>query len=109
MTRPQRPEQESGYQDNNGLAREARDTGEQGREATQEATARFRQMRPAYQGYLLLAVGTLLFLFSIGLLPILRWVIVAASVGLIIWGAMRANLFQQVNDYFQRMNRKKNR
>ncbi len=107
MTRPQRSDQE--YQEKNGIAREARDTREEAGETAQETTARFRQMRPAYQGYLLLTVGTLLFLFSIGLLPILRWAMVAASVGLIIWGAMRANLFQQMNDYFRHMSKKKNR
>lgn len=110
MVRPQRPEQDQEYgQERNGFAGNkqtkdyARDVGENVRHSAEEATESVRHMRPDYQGYLLMAIGVLVFLFSIGLFPILKWVMVALSVGLMIWGAVRSDLFKMISDYTSRM------
>jgi hypothetical protein len=98
MTRPQRPEHET-HRDRNGLAQDTSST-------IETATSRITQARPEYQGYFLLVSGALILLFSLGLLPVLKWLMVALSIGMIIWGVFRSNLIQRATDYFQRGNKR---
>ncbi|MBA3752373.1 hypothetical protein H0X06_06325 [Candidatus Dependentiae bacterium] len=100
---PDRERFEQRYEEN-GVAPELKREAQRAAPEMQRQAERLLNTRsPEMQGYLLMGGGALLLLFSLGMFPILRWVIVAASIGMIIVGAMRSNAMTTVSDYFERM------
>lgn len=83
----------------NGLASDMK---QEARRMEQQIERRYG-LSPVYQGYILMAAGTILLLFSVGLFPILKWVMVAASIAMIAVGIYRSDFFTSVSDSVERM------
>lgn len=57
---------------------------------------------PQLQGYLLLAGGAALLLFSFGFFPILKWVVAAAGALLFAAGIVRSNIIESISNFIKR-------
>lgn len=66
-----------------------------------QSAANHLEHHPTLQGYLLLGLGTVLVLFSLGFFPILKWAIFAGGVALGIWGASRSHLIEGLGNLFE--------
>jgi hypothetical protein len=62
--------------------------------------------RPELQGYAMLAAGAALLLFAFGFFPMIKWVIVAAAVGLLVWGTVRSDIFAKTSHFIERLRAK---
>src|SRR5438045_3981788 len=94
---PERERSERTYEEN-GLAPEMK------REAQRIGTnLGLFNLSPVAQGYILMATGIALLLFSVGLFPILKWVIVAASVAMIAVGIFRSDVVSTISNSIERM------
>ncbi len=58
---------------------------------------------PVLQGYLILAAGIILLLFSLGFLTTLKWAIVFAAVALIVWGTVKSNLVERTSNLIRKL------
>lgn len=85
----QRPEHEK--HEANGLAKDI----------NVQNAARQLERHPVLQGYLLLAAGVILVLFSVGFFPILKWAIFATGVVLALWGASKAKLGEKITNIYE--------
>ena len=61
--------------------------------------------RSEFAGYVILAGGIVLLLFSYGLLPMLRWFFVATSIALIGWGIFQSNVITKIGGYIENWRR----
>ena len=66
-----------------------------------ESAVRNVEEYTSLQGYLLLGVGTILTLFSLGFFPLLKWGIFAAGLGLALWGASKAHIAEKMSHIYQ--------
>jgi len=64
--------------------------------------------RQEIAGYLLMTSGTLLLLYTLNILPILKYAIVASSISLILWGSYKAKIYENIKNMIDSyMNNKK--
>ncbi len=71
-----------------------------------ESAARQLESHPTWQGYLMLGVGTILTLFSLGFFPILKWVIFASGIALAVWGAAKSHIIETIGNFFESFHKK---
>lgn len=61
---------------------------------------------PELQGYLLIGAGAVLALFSLGFLPIFKWVLFAVGAGLLAWGMQKTHLIERISEFVKHMRSK---
>jgi hypothetical protein len=58
-------------------------------------------------GYLFILSGSLLLLYTLNLLPVLKYGIIASSILLITWGAYKANIYHTIKSLIESYTQKK--
>jgi hypothetical protein len=104
MAQQQRPSDQERYEQEryersqeNGLASEMK-------KGARSLERQYTYSSSTTQGYVLIAAGTVLLLFSIGLfIPILQWVVGAAAVAMIALGLYRSDVLGSVSHSIENM------
>ncbi|MBA2307382.1 hypothetical protein H0W26_04585 [Candidatus Dependentiae bacterium] len=84
----------------NGLASDMK---REAQNVAQQAQRAGNNLSPVTQGYILMGAGIILLLFSVGLFPVLKWVMVAGSIAMIIAGAYRSDFVTSISNSFEGM------
>lgn len=71
-----------------------------------ESTIKKVERYPVLQGFILLGIGTVLILFSVGFFPIIKWAIFAAGVVLAVYGAYKANLPEKIAKIYENIRKR---
>ncbi len=102
---PERERFEQRYEEN-GLASEMKQGARNVEEGARNMERRVEQrtgLSAVTQGYILMATGTVLLLYSLGFFPILSIVITVSSIAMIAFGAYRSDIFTSLTNSIEGM------
>lgn len=67
-----------------------------------QTTAKAMKGHPVLQGYALIAGGLAVLFFALGLLPALKWAMVAVGAIITLWGIGRSDLIERIAQFMNR-------